>query len=341
MRTGLFCALALVLIIVIVGVGVVLRLRYENFETADFQPRLFTASVFESQTPVGMTASELPETDLIFVGDIMLDRSVFQKINTAGGGDFRFPFRKIKGVIESADIAIGNLEGPISDVGIEAGKLYSFRMRPEAAAALYDAGFDVLSLANNHLDDWGREAFNDTLNNLEKNGIVAAGAGRTLDEAYNPKILERNGARFAFLAFSDFASGVAAGEGGGIAVVGETKIKNAVKDVRQKADLVAVVYHFGEEYIQEPTPRQRRLAQLAIDEGADLVVGSHPHVIQPLEKYKSGYIAYSLGNFVFDQSFSKETMTGGLLRAVVRDKKIESIKLFKVRLNNNYQPELE
>ena len=276
---------------------------------------------------------EAPEIVLLFVGDIMLDRAVRMKVENAGG-DFSFPFSKAVDVLSGADITAGNLEGPLSDKGEEAGNPYSFRMPPRALQGLTSAGFDVLFLANNHIGDWGMEALVDTVSNLENAGIAASGAGRSSTEVSAPKILEAKGVKIAFLSFSDFFVS-------GAALADEAAITNAVLGAKEAADVVVVAFHFGEEYSKEPSDRQKWLAKLAVNQGADLVIGSHPHVVQPLEVYNGKYIAYSLGNFVFDQNFSEETMTGGLLKVSLEGKNISSVELRKVRLNANFQPELE
>ncbi len=277
---------------------------------------------------------EAPEITLLFTGDIMLDRGVKIEVEGTGNGDFSFPFLKVADILRGADITAGNLEGPLSDKGEEVGNVYSFRMPPRALQGLTSAGFDVLFLANNHIGDWGREALEDTVLNLENAGIAAAGAGRTSVEAYAPKILEVKGTKIAFLSFSEFfVSGAALAE--------EAAITNFILQAKEMADVVIVAFHFGEEYSKEPSERQKSLAELAVDQGADLIVGSHSHVVQPLEVYNGKYIVYSLGNFVFDQNFSEETTTGGLLEVTLKGKSIVSAELQTVRLNGDFQPELE
>ncbi|MFH0712297.1 MAG: CapA family protein [Candidatus Jorgensenbacteria bacterium] len=311
------------LILALGGLGLGVGLRFTT-EKSDFRE---TAVL---PTP----ASPSPEISLIFVGDIILDRAVKSKVEKIGNGDFSYPFLKIADVLQGVDIAAGNLEGPISDKGENVGSIYSFRMPPEALRGLTFAGFDVLFLANNHIGDWGAEALADTVSNLENAGIAAVGAGRTSAEAYAPEILEVKGVKIAFLAFSDFfVSGAALAE--------ETAVTDAILGAKATADVVVVAYHFGEEYLTEPNERQMTLARLAIDAGADLVIGSHPHVIQPLEVYNGKYIAYSLGNFVFDQNFSEETMTGGLLKVFLEGKDIVSVALHEVGINGDFQPELK
>jgi len=261
---------------------------------------------------------------LAFVGDIMMDREVEKKILKEGAGDFRFPFLNIASELSEYDFLFGNLEGPISSRGKNAGSAYSFRMDARVIGGLKFAGFDAMSVANNHSGDWGKEAFSDTLSILREANIIPAGA------TTSPEIFEIKGLKLGLLAFSDFP-------GLGIRADDEV-VKKGVSWAKSAADLIVVSFHFGEEYKKEPSLRQIKLAKIAIDAGADLVIGHHPHVTQPVEKYVDSYIAYSLGNFVFDQNFSEETMTGLLLEVEIRDKKILSVKTREIKLNLNYQP---
>lgn len=117
-------------------------------------------------------------------------------------------------------------------------------------------------------------------------------------------------------------------------------MEKAIREAKNLADLVVVSMHYGEEYVLEPDNLQVSISRAAIDAGADLVVGHHPHVVQKTEKYKEGYIAYSLGNFVFDQEFSEETMNGLILKAVIKDKKIKEVILVEIKINQFFQPEI-
>jgi poly-gamma-glutamate synthesis protein (capsule biosynthesis protein) len=207
---------------------------------------------------------------------------------------------------------------------MDVGSKFSFRMDPEVVKGLKLAGFDALSVANNHSGDWGRAAFDDTISILNAAGIIPVGDG---SEA---KIYEAGGLKIALFAFSDFPGPGERAE--------DEAIKNGISNARNAADFIVVSFHFGEEYQEEPSQRQRRIAELAADSGADLVIGHHPHVSQPLEEYGDSYIAYSLGNFVFDQYFSEETMKGSLLEVGIKDGAIAGARLREVRLNENYQP---
>jgi poly-gamma-glutamate capsule biosynthesis protein CapA/YwtB (metallophosphatase superfamily) len=279
---------------------------------------------------------------ITLVGDIMLDRSVEESVYENGDGDFSFIFKNTS-FLKDSDIVFGNLEGPVSDKGEDLQNLYSFRMDPEVIPELSAAGFNILSVANNHSGDWGSEAFEDTLRRLKKYNILFAGGGRRRKEAEEVTIIEKNGTTVGFLAFSDIGPKVfEVGYGhAGILYADDPRFSELVENASREVDILVVSLHFGEEYRAEPTDRQRELAYSAIDAGADIVAGHHSHIIQDVSRYKDGIITYGLGNFIFDQSFSEETMEGLVLDIFVEGGEIIGYKKKKVALNEFFQPSLE
>lgn len=269
----------------------------------------------------------------------MLDRGVEYFVKKQGNGDFKFPFFKIAEQLKKVDILFGNLETVISDKGNKIGSIYSFRANPKAVEGLIFAGFDVLSAANNHVFDYGRMAMEDSFKRLKNAGIDYVGAGLNEGEAKQGIIKEIKGTKVAFLAYNNKGSQYwqATAERSGINWL-DGRIKEDIKKAKEKSDLVIVSMHFGEEYYKKPSREQEYFARLAIDSSADLVIGHHPHVVQPIEKYKNGWIAYSLGNFVFDQGFSQETMEGLLLEIIIENKKIKEVNPKKVKLSEFFQP---
>jgi poly-gamma-glutamate synthesis protein (capsule biosynthesis protein) len=275
---------------------------------------------------------KLREIKILFVGDIMIARSVERKIKDLNK-KYIFPFINILSYLKSFDYVAANLEGPISENGIKLGSKYSFRMKPEVAKALSDSNINIVNLANNHIFDYGKIAFEDTLKNLERNNIKYFGI------SYEPLIIEKYGIKIGFLGFSDFLKHLDVRENKvGISVINEN-LGEIIKKAKEKVDILIVNFHWGEEYQKLANERQRRLAKIAIDSGADLIIGHHPHVIQNIEKYKGTFIFYSLGNFIFDQNFSEETMIGGGVEVYIKDKKIENIYFRKFYLNENFQIE--
>lgn len=318
-----------------------------------FEIKKFEKEISEiSRGQISISFKKPPKViTLFFVGDIMLDRGVEFMVNKYGEKDWRFPFLEITDDLKTADILFGNLEGPISDKGIKVGSIYSFRADPEAIEGLSFAGFDILSVANNHIFDYGREAMEDTFLRLKEAGIDYVGGGFNEIEAYSPLIkvirsptsamgLEK--VKVAFLAYTNLGSKywAAKGDHSGIAWLTKERLARDIMEAKNQADIIVISMHFGEEYQSLSTPEQKFFARSAIDSGADLVVGHHPHVIQEIEKYNEGYIAYSLGNFVFDQGFSKETMRGLLLKVIVADGKIKEVVPIEIQINEFFQPEV-
>jgi poly-gamma-glutamate capsule biosynthesis protein CapA/YwtB (metallophosphatase superfamily) len=253
------------------------------------------------------SATPTPVIRLMAVGDVMLGRTIGQRLQTDGAGA---AFAGVQPVLKSADVLTANLECVISPWGAAEPKAYRFRAPPQAVDALAQAGVDVVSLANNHAMDYGYVALADMRKQLTARQILSVGAGQNQAAAHAPAILDRNGLRVAFLAYVDVMvesrTGFdtrtwTAGPGTpGVAWADPKRIAVDVKAARQQADLVVVFLHSGLEDRAEVSPNQRAEAQAAIDAGAALVLGSHPHVLQPVEKYHGGLIVYSLGNFVFD-----------------------------------------
>jgi poly-gamma-glutamate synthesis protein (capsule biosynthesis protein) len=234
------------------------------------------------------------------------------------------------------------LESVISDKGKKVGSVYSFRAKPEAIEGLKFAGFDILSVANNHIFDYGREAMEDSFKRLKEAKIDFVGGGFNEKEACSPIIKEIGKTKIAFLAFSNLGTPFwgANEKRSGICWLGKEKMEKIIKEIKKKVDIVVVSFHYGEEYFSKPTNFQIEISKAAIDAGADLIIGHHPHAIQPIEIYKRGYIAYSLGNFIFDQKFSKETMEGLTLKVLIENSKIKEIIPIKIKLNEFFQPEL-
>ena len=315
---------------------------YQNFQTG-------STFVYEAPAPAQpaavrlVTSAPAPKiTTLTFVGDIMLDRGIKSSVNKNATGDYNWLFQNLAS-LQTADILFGNLEGPVSDKGSDLGNLYSFQMDPKTVPVLEQAGFDVLQIANNHLGDWGKKAALDTFARLASSTIVMVGGGQNYDDAIAVKVIEKNNLKIGFLAASDVGPNwlAATDRQAGILLANDPNLPTIIEQAASQVDLLVVGYHFGDEYKTEPNERQKELAHLAIDHGAKLVIGTHPHVVQPVEEYGGGIIAYSLGNFIFDQYFSPETMSGLALTVVLQGKKIHLIIKQNVILDQRYQPKLE
>lgn len=271
-----------------------------------------------------------PAITLVAVGDVQLGRGVGRAI-ARNGPDY--PFEHVAPLIRQADLAIFNLECALSEDGIPIEKRYSFKADPIVADGLARAGFDLAILANNHSVDCGRRALPETLSVLRSHNISPVGAGRSAAEAAAPLIVERSGLRIAVLARTFvLPDGVIYREDvPTIAVYDSDRIEQDVRSAARQADIVVVSLHWGIEYARQPQESQRRIARGLVDAGADLVIGHHTHTPQPIERYRNGLIAYSLGNFVFD-SHAEGGRRGLLLQCRVRADGVEDHEAIPIRI---------
>lgn len=284
--------------------------------------------------------SASPTITVVAVGDLLFDSAPKRLINAEGG---KAPFTKVAKRLKVADVAVGNLECPISTRGTAlAGKTFTFRGTPKALTGLKYAGFDLLSLANNHVKDYGSGALADTFGYLKRNGLSYAGAGRDKKAAFKPVIIERKGAKIAYLAFSEIgpSSFAATSSRSGTAFVTTgnfAAVTKAIKAATKQADYVIVSFHWGIEKDYTPTGRQVREGRAAITAGADMVLSHHPHVIQGVEFYKKGLIAYSLGNFVFSpgSAAGRDSM---ILSATLTSKGVSKVSARPVWIGYNGRP---
>ena len=268
------------------------------------------------------------------VGDIMLDGSAREIMQEQG---YDHAFDKMRPWLQKADIAFGNLEGPLTERGEPApDKKYLFRSPPaKVAEALKAAGFDVVSLANNHSLDYGSVGLADTIAALDKVGVHHVGAGENLTVARQAAILHRNGLKVAFLAYSltfpeeFWATANRAGTVFGYREIVEGDIRAA----KQKADIVVASFHWGQESKTQLRPYQVALGHAAINAGASLVIGHHPHILQSVERYKDGVILYSMGNFAFG-SYSPNAKVSALAEIEFNGNKLTQVRLQPINVFN-------
>jgi poly-gamma-glutamate capsule biosynthesis protein CapA/YwtB (metallophosphatase superfamily) len=290
-----------------------------------------TPSPAPSETPeptntptLSSTPNPSPEprpVTLMAVGDIMLARSVGERILNEGPG---VVFANVQDILSTADILAGNIECALTDQGKPEVKTYAFAAPPISAQALGLAGFDLAILGNNHAYDYGEAGMAQTMQLLQDQGIASVGFGVGAS-APGPVFIDRNGLRIAFLSYVDVPveltgfdtrSWLATDSTPGIAWALVKDIQEDVKAAKQQADAVIVFMHFGYEGNELPVRFQRDVAVAAIDAGAAAVIGSHPHVLEHVDEYHGGLIAYSLGNFVFDDYAMPENRTA-ILRLVL------------------------
>ncbi len=264
--------------------------------------------------PVSLRAAG--EISIVLLGDYLPAASAAPVIRRRG---YSYTFGGVRDTLQESDIIFLNLETPLSNGGKpHEKKKYVFRAGPEAAQAMRSVGVRVVSLANNHTMDYGPDALDDTLKSLRSAGIAHVGAGKTLNEASMPAAFRIRNINTAFLAFSNTFPREfwAKKESPGTFFGSDWAVKRAVKAASGTGPLI-VSFHWGEELARQPKEYQIYLAHLAIDSGADLVVGHHPHVPQPIEIYRGRPILYSLGNFSFG-SYSSNATEGLMVKAFIR-----------------------
>ncbi|NIK77305.1 poly-gamma-glutamate synthesis protein (capsule biosynthesis protein) [Paenibacillus castaneae] len=258
------------------------------------------------------------KVSLSFVGDLLIGEYVNAVMQQEG---YDFLYKNALLYLSEPDLTAGNLEYPVTNRGIPAeGKEYVYKGSPDALPALRDAGFDIVNLANNHTLDQGIEGLQDTMKYLDEAGISHMGAGNNDTEAFAPVIKEVRGIKVAYIGLSRVIPTLAWKADKNVAGVAETydtrRAVAAIAKAKEQADIVVVMVHWGNMGVDQPLQYQKDYGKEYIDAGADLVIGSHPHVLQGFETYKGKWIAYSLGNFIFS-AFPKGTAGDtGVLDAV-------------------------
>jgi len=263
-------------------------------------------------------ATSTPSVTVVSGGDTIGDRGVKAYI-AAHGADA--VFAGIAPVLRAADAAWVNLESPLTDISDPyPGKDVHFQGDPRLAAGLADAGIDVVNMANNHAVDQGPAGLLDAIRRVEAAGVKVVGVGRNAAAARRPAIVRTSGgATIGFLGWTDIIwPGYQAGSGPGVATARTdmSQVEQAIRRLKRRVDYVVVCFHWGVEYTDMPIADQVSEAHAAIDAGADMVIGHHPHVLQGAQIYKGHFIIYSLGDLVFDH-YSLATGQTVLVHAVL------------------------
>jgi len=294
------------------------------------------------QTEYSNDLKESTGFKMLFVGDVMLARTIGDSI--VAGND---PFINLKDKFKEYNLIVANLETVVSENQYafqNPNKLFTFNSPVSALDTLTNNRIEIVSLANNHTMDYGAAALVNTMENLKARGILFAGAGNNTQEAYAPKYIYYNKTRIALLAFNDIENWVAdvSDTSAGSAYFDKELIKNSLIEASANADIIIVFPHWGVEYSLTNSERQAEYGRFFVDNGADIVIGSHPHVLQNSEEYNGVQIYYSLGNFVFDDMCTiPNACDAGMVELNVSENKIINSNLIKVKLGDNGFPELE
>ncbi len=268
--------------------------------------------------------------DVVFAGDAMMDGSVKRAIHRWGPD---FPFRNVKKEVSRADLAVVNLETSVTQANRKDDvQLFNFKSDPSSLDGISHAGFDLVSMANNHVLDYMETGLFDTFRNIKRHRLSYVGAGMNEREAYSARTFVRNGKTIKIAAFARFLPSenwFAHGDHPGVAEAYQSeRVMKAIARERAGADYLIVFMHWGVEKNNHPEAWQRDMARKMIDAGADAIVGSHPHVLQGFEFYKDKPIAYSIGNFLFPDYVSNRKAETGLLH----------LKLYQGKVKMSFNP---
>jgi poly-gamma-glutamate capsule biosynthesis protein CapA/YwtB (metallophosphatase superfamily) len=276
--------------------------------------------------------------ELVVVGDMMLTRGV---------RDPAAALAPMSPFLRRADLTVGNLESTLSMRGEPTQGRDSFGGGPGLLGAVRRAGFDALSLANNHTGDYGEQALLDTVATLRRSrAVVPFGAGANLREASRPAILERGGIRFGFIGINAIGETPRAGASasgalsvrmpprtGPLVQADLDRVLRLVRRTARQVDVVVVLPHWGTQYTHRPEPAQRRVGRALVAAGADLVVGGHPHWVQGVDAVWGVPVLHSLGNFTFDMDFMEQTMQGVVLEATFWGAELKAVRLVPYRMD--------
>jgi poly-gamma-glutamate capsule biosynthesis protein CapA/YwtB (metallophosphatase superfamily) len=296
---------------------------------------LFSAEILEDH----LATVEEPPLSLIAVGDIMLGGRTRRRIKEYGRD---YPFGAVLPILQRTPIVLGNLEGPLAQKAQKVDRNFSYRVKPRLASSLLRAGINVVTLANNHLVDCGREGVLETLEALAAAGVTPLGAAANEQAAHEPVIREAGGLKIGLLGYYWNRRCAATAKLPGSAMGVFEELEADIRKLRSQVDRVVVTFHWGRPYRPEPSPRARAKALFAIDCGAHAVVGHHPHIIQEFEIYRRCPIFYSIGNFAFGSGNSRAE---GLMLGFRFEEARTVVNVYPLYVKNrdprvNYQPKL-
>ncbi len=248
---------------------------------------------------------------MLFAGDLVLSNHVERYV----GERYSYVFEQWQSIGEH-DVFMVNLEHPITTAKVKVEKQFNFKLHPKYVETLRLGGINIVNAANNHIADYGAMGLLETVRHLDSAGIHYVGIGRNLQEARKPVVLELKGLCIGFLGYHGGGRFAATRTAPGIAPRSLPIVLSDVKQLRPSVDYLVVNFHWGTELAAYPSRDQISFARAVVEAGADLIVGHHPHVLQGIERYRGGYIAYSLGNFVFGGK-NVDTYSTAVLRATV------------------------
>lgn len=311
------------LVAVVFGVGLAIGVGAASLRPVPVTKRPAVAGVQATPVP---TPTQAPKIIILAaVGDVMLGRSVQEQMEKRG--DFGWPWAEVGQRLAAADLTVGNLEAAIVPGCTQAENRFKFCAKPETIPGMAEAGFDVWSQANNHSYNYGREGYEGSVEILAQAGMAVTDPERLV-------IKEVEGIKLGFLGFDDVTQELDLAEAGA-----------AIASASAQVEVMIPMVHWGVEYVDNPTERQQEVAQMMAGAGADLIIGSHPHWVQGVDKLGETLVFWSLGNMVFDQMWSEETRQGAIaeIRVRITDYGLQTIEyeLVPVKIYEFGQPRFE
>lgn len=289
------------------------------------------------------------EVALYAVGDVMMGGE-FPEYMTNNCVDYQHIFGNIEELFANSNIVFCNLECSLFKSGPKRSENWIVYSPPESILALKRIKCDIVSLGNNHIMDYGEKGLIDSKEFLEINDIKTIGAGKNVEEASTGVIIEKEGIKLGFISYlsDEYPNSTIATENspGCVSYKDYNKIKQDIDHIKEKADIVCVSIHWGKEFFEYPSTEQIKIAHQIIDFGCNIIIGHHPHVVQGVEEYNNGIIAYSLGNFFFPdldlgpsviRKWSEESKHSFILECTFSDRKIKNFKIIPCTVNNEFQ----
>jgi len=276
---------------------------------------------------VKITPRNTGDLRVMLGGDTMFDDLALPWLMKYG---WSYSLAGVAPLLRQADLVNLNLETAVAAECKRSYGHYAYYMPPEALAGLVNSGVQVVTLANNHVFDCGEKGLTATIQNVEKAGLAHYGGGVTEEEANRPLIVELGNTKIGFLGMYDYGTG---SRKKGTAVISEANVRGLIHGLRSKVDVLLVVFHWGTNYVKDFDNKQKKFGRLALAEGADVVIGHHPHIPQAVELYKDKPLIYSLGNFAFGTG-NNQAQEGLLAELVLSGKKIKKVLFYPLFLQN-------
>jgi len=289
---------------------------YQSLNSVHYTASYSSSSPSESHSPTS--------AQLVAVGDVLAHRTVYEAARTDEGYDFTPMFAPVQSSIQKADVAFTNQETPVTDDSSNLSSYPRFNVPQDILGALKQTGFDVINLANNHALDQGVEGLEQTMAHVNNKNLMYIGTHASPEERKRAATKTANDITFVFRGYTAHTNGLSLPEDKSYMInyIRTADFKSDLARAREQGDVVVVSLHFGNQYQTEPSENQQKLVKKLAKQGADIILGHHPHVIQPIKRIETerphdSVVAYSLGNFLADQ-IGTERNIGGIFNVEVQ-----------------------